>query len=51
MIPTIKAVVYINDGIVGAKSKSQCVEVRAVVLQDLDHVGLVLSLKKCALMP
>ena len=45
----IRAIVYINDGIVAAESESQCLEHEEIVLSDLKEAGFILSTDKCHL--
>ena len=47
----IRAIVYIDDGIVGAKSETRCLEHEEIVLLDLEEAGFILSTDKCCLKP
>ena len=40
----IRAVVYIDDGIVPAESESQCLRHEEIVLSDLEEAGFLLSI-------
>ena len=45
----IRAVAYIDDGIVLAESESQCLRHKEIVLSDLVEAGFLLSIDKCCL--
>ena len=42
---------YIDDGIITSSSKSQSIEHRDLVLDDLNRAGFVLNAPKCYLKP
>ena len=47
----IRVIMYIDDGIVVSKSKSQCYEHRDMVVSDLERAGFVFNVNKCCLEP
>ena len=47
----IRAIVYIDDGIITSSSKSQSIEHRDLVLGDLNWAGFVFNVPKCCLEP
>ena len=47
----IRAVVYIDDGIVPVESESQRLRHEEIVLSDLEEAGFLLSIDKCCLKP
>ena len=47
----IRAIVYIDDGIVAAESELQCLEHDEIVLSDLREADFILSIDKCCLKP
>ncbi len=47
----IKAVLYIDDGIVGASSRERAWEVAEIVASDLAKAGLIINKKKSCLVP
>ena len=47
----IRAIMYIDDGIVVSKIESECCEHRDTVVSDLERVSFFLNLNKCCLEP
>ena len=47
----MRAIVYIDDGIVAAKSTTECVSLKDVVIRDLSRAGFILNKTKSCLEP
>jgi hypothetical protein len=47
----IRAIIYIDDGIVAAKSREQCLMDQQLVTSDLDLAGFILNISKLRLEP
>ena len=47
----LRCVVYIDDGIGAARTETECVAARDVIISDLGEAGFILSIPKCVLDP